>query len=107
MNIFHRVFTDVILMSGVLLAGVAIARPLSAPHTGMCSFNGAQERCVVELDTDGSLSVTYLSDGKRVFYDVPGGKVWDGNRSYNSYVSNRGSYYIFTTENGQTIIPLK
>jgi len=95
-------------IGGVLLsvAATAIARPLPAPHTGMCSFNGVKEQCVVEWNTDGSLYVTYLSDGKRVTYHR-GGKVYDGNRSYNAHVSERGSHVIFTTQNGQTVIPLR
>ena len=74
-------------------------------HSGQCSFNGVQERCVVEWDTDGTLIVTYLSDGKQVYYHTGTGRVTDGNREYIGAVSNRGSYYIFTTQNGQTMIP--
>lgn len=87
------------------MASNALARPLPAPHSGTCSFNGVKEQCVVEWSTDGTLNVTYLSDGKRVSYGTLDGKVRDGNRVYNAGVSNRGSYYIFTTQNGQTIVP--
>ena len=87
------------------MATDALARPLPAPHSGTCSFNGVKERCVVEWGTDGSLNVTYLSDGKQVTYETLGGKVRDGNNVYNAGVSNRGSHYIFTTQNGQTLIP--
>lgn len=109
MKILQRFPAVTVSIAGVLLsaAATAIARPLPAPHTGMCSFNGVKERCVVEWDTDGSLYVTYLSDGKRVTYDRGGRRVIDGSHSYNAHVSDRGSYVIFTTQNGQTIIPLR
>ena len=87
------------------IASNALSRPLPAPHSGTCSFNGVKERCVVEWDTDGTLYVTYLPDGKRVSYGTLDGKVRDGNRVFNAGVSNRGSHYIFTTQNGQTVIP--
>ena len=97
--------SSLLILLSIGMASVALARPLPAPHSGTCSFNGVQEQCVVEWSTDGTLNVTYLSDGKRVYYGTLDGKVRDGNRVYNAAVSNRRSHFIFTTQNGQTIIP--
>ena len=105
-KLFSAIAAAAVIGGSFLIAPTpAEARPLPVPHSGTCSFNGVKERCVVEWDTDGSLNVTYLSDGKRVSYGTGDGKVYDGNRTFNAAVSNRGSYYIFTTQNGQTVIP--
>ena len=53
----------------------------------------------------GTLIVTYLSDGKRVYSHTGIGRITDGNREFIGAVSNRGSCYIFTTKNSQTMIP--
>ena len=106
MKLFTIIAAAAVISGSSLIAPThAKARPLPAPHSGTCSFNGVKERCVVEWDTDGSLNVTYLADGKRVSYGIGDGKVYDGNRTFNAAVSNRGSHYIFTTQNGQTVIP--
>ena len=109
MKLFSAIATAVVISIAIIsTTSEARARPLRAPHSGTCSFNGAKELCVAEWDTDGTLNVTYLSDGKRVSYQFlhdGKGKVYDGNRAYNAAVSNRGDHYIFTTQNGQTVVP--
>ena len=109
MKLFSTIATAVVISIAIIsTTSEARARPLRAPHSGTCSFNGAKELCVAEWDTDGILNVTYLSDGKRVSYQFlhdGKGKVYDGNRTYNAAVSNRGDHYIFTTQNGQTVVP--
>ena len=109
MKLFSAIATTVVISIAIIsTTSEARARPLRAPHSGTCSFNGVKELCVAEWDTDGTLNVTYLSDGKRVSYQFlhdGKGKVYDGNRAYNAAVSNRGDHYIFTTQNGQTVVP--
>jgi len=94
-----------VLGGSFLIAPTPAEARSPVPYSGTCSFNGVKERCVVEWDSGGILIVTYLSDGKQVSYDIVERKVYDGNRSFNAAVSNRGSHYIFTTQNGQTVIP--
>ena len=95
MKLFSSIAAAAVIGGSSLIAPTpAKARPLPAPHSGTCSFNGVKGRCVVEWDTDGSLNVTYLVDGKRVSYGTGDVKVYDGNRAFNAAVSSRGSHYI-------------
>ena len=105
MKLSSFVAAAAVIGGSFLIASTPAEARTEVPHSGICTFNGVKERCVVEWDTGGILSVTYLSDGKRVLYDIAERKVYDGNRSFNAAVSNRGSHYIFTTQNGQTVIP--
>ena len=105
MKLVKSIVAALVTITSVCSISDVKARPLPAPHSGTCSFNRVEERCVVEWSTDGTLYVTYLSDGKKVSYGTITGKVQDGNKVYNAAVSNRGDHYIFTTQNGQTVIP--
>ena len=100
MKLFSAILT-IAVISIVIISTVSDARAGSpSTSTGTCSFNGAKKLCVVERDTDGTLNVINLSDGKRVLYEFHHdgkGKVYDGNRAYNAAVSKRGDHYIFTT----------
>jgi len=103
---------------------VALARGGgSTEYQTTCFFNGAGEPCIVDT-RNGGLHVTYMRDGKKIFYTVPAGlalveskpgTVIDGSNSYTANVSHLvrgwddnqdgGPAYQFKTINGTTIIP--
>ncbi len=82
-----------------------------------CYFNGNGEACRVH-DTGNGLQVTYMADGKQVFYYTPAGtvngakptQVVDGARTYYAQGDlvrfGAGPAWQFNTQNGTTMIPM-
>ncbi len=98
--------SSLITLGGLMGAGSVEARPLPLPLSTQCTFNGVSEPCVTEWDTDGSIDVTYLRDGKRVHYGS-NGMVRDGNRTYHAHRSYTPGRMVFVTQNGTTILPVR
>ena len=84
------------------------ARPPLPPREVHCSFNGVRERCMVEQDSDGSLSIEWPGGSTNYYdcgrYQAGKGTVSSGGKTYfaSCYVVKGGT--IYKTANGITFI---
>jgi hypothetical protein len=76
---------------------------------GTCYWNGKPEKCSFTSTANGEfISVTWLSDGKRVIYKPIEGSVYDTvtKKSYRATFEDFRGGITVKTQNGQTWIPL-
>jgi len=97
-----------VLVISCIFPSYVLARPPHPPRTVDCSFNGVRERCVLQQDSDGSISLKWSGGLENGYdcgrYQAGKGEVYSAGKVYSASCRRVKGGTIYKTINGTTFV---